>query len=124
MGIELIGGDNVEGLPLSDAVRAGDFIFVSGMVGCNPDGTIVPGGVVAETDKIFEDLTELLTKANASLSQVAKVNVYLTDAADFDAFNRAYAKHFSAGAPARVGVVAALTIDAKVEMDFVVYTGA
>lgn len=116
-----IAGDNVEGLPLSEAVLAGDFLFVSGMVGFESDGSIVRGGVAAETDRIMEDLTEILKQAGASLTDVVKTNVYLTDANDFSAFNEAYARYFPTDPPARIGVVVALTIDAKVELDFIAY---
>ncbi len=122
MGLEFIAGENVEGLPLSEAVRAGDFIFVSGMVGFGPDGKVVQGGVAAETERIMGDLEELLTRAGGSLSRIVKVSVYLANADDFETFNRTYARYFKSKAPARVSVVTALTIDATVEMDFVVYT--
>lgn len=123
MRIEAIGSPNEEGLPISDGIKAGDFIFVSGMVAFGSDGEIVPGGVAAETDKIMHDLAVVLGKAGSALSDVVKVTVYLTDAADFDAFNSTYAKYFNDPLPARIGVVAALTINAKVEMDFIAYVG-
>ncbi len=116
-----IAGHNVEGLPLSEAVLAGDFLFVSGMVGFESDGSIVAGGVAAETHRILEDLSGLLKQEGASLKDVVKTNVYLTDADDFSAFNEAYARHFPTDPPARIGVVVALTIEAKVEMDFIAY---
>lgn len=118
---QIIAGDNVEGLPLSEAVLAGDFLFVSGMVGFESDGSVVRGGVAAETDRIMEDLTEILKQADASLTDVVKTNVFLTDANDFSAFNETYAKYFPTDPPARIGVVVALTIDAKVELDFIAY---
>jgi enamine deaminase RidA (YjgF/YER057c/UK114 family) len=55
------------------------------------------------------------------LEDIVKANVFLTNADDFPAFNQAYAKHFPKDPPARIGVVVALTIDAKVEMDFIAY---
>lgn len=116
-----IAGANVEGLPLSEAILAGDFLFVSGMVGFEGDGSIVRGGVAAETDRIMEDLTGILKQAGASLADVVKTNVYLTDANDFSAFNEAYARYFPTEPPARIGVVVALTIEAKVELDFIAY---
>lgn len=123
MGIQVIGGAGGEGLPLSEAVRAGDFIFVSGMVGFGPDNRIVSGGIAAETDTIMSDLAELLQSAGANLRNVVKVTVYLTDAEDFEMFNQAYAKHFIECPPARIGVVTGLTIEARVEMDFIAYVG-
>ncbi len=123
MGITAIGGSNVEGLPFSDAVRAGDFIFISGMVAINADGTIVSGDVAEQTDRIIADATELLRQADATFDNVVKVCVYLTPSADFDVFNQAYERHLGKVKPARVSVVANLTIDALVEMDFVAYVG-
>lgn len=123
MGLSYITGPNVEGLPLSEAVRAGDFLFVSGMVAMDDGGAVIPGGVGAETDRIMRDLRGVLDRAGAMFDRIAKVNVYLTSAEHFDAFNAAYARYFPVNKPARIGVVTALTIDALVEMDFVVYLG-
>jgi 2-iminobutanoate/2-iminopropanoate deaminase len=120
---QVISGSSTEGLPMSDAVRAGDFVFLSGLVGFGPDGRIVEGGIAAETDRIMADAADILKRAGASLRDVVKVNVYLVDAADFAAFNAAYAKYFTEAPPARASVVAALTIAARVEMDFVAFTG-
>lgn len=119
----VISGSSTEGLPLSDAVRAGDFVFLSGLVGFGPDGRIVEGGIAAETDRIMADAADILKRASASLRDVVKVNVYLVDAADFAAFNAAYAKYFTEAPPARASVVARLTIAARVEIDFVAFTG-
>jgi 2-iminobutanoate/2-iminopropanoate deaminase len=119
----VISGSSTECLPLSDAVRAGDFVFLSGLVGFGPDGRIVEGGIAAETDRIMADAADILKRARASLRDVVKANVYLVDAADFAAFNAAYAKYFTEAPPARTSVVAGLTIAARVEMDFVAFTG-
>lgn len=119
----VISGPGMEGLPLSEAVRAGDFIFISGMVGFGPDGRIVEGGVAAETDRIMADAADILKRAGASLTDIVKVSICLTKADDFSAFNEAYAKYFRKDPPARVSLVADLTIDARVEMDFIAYTG-
>lgn len=123
MAKQVISGPGMEGLPLSEAVRAGDFIYVSGMVGFGPDGRIVEGGVAAETDRIMADAADILKRAGASLTDIVKVSICLTNADDFSAFNEAYAKYFRKDPPARVSLVAQLTIDARVEMDFIAYTG-
>jgi 2-iminobutanoate/2-iminopropanoate deaminase len=124
MAKQVISGGSTEGLPLSDAIRAGDFIFVSGIVGFGPDGTIVEGGIASEIDRIMVDAADILKRAGASIRDIVKVTVYLVDAADFPAFNQAYATYFREAPPARVGVVVGLTIGARVEMDFIAYTGA
>jgi len=123
MSLSYIAGENVEGLPLSEAVRAGDLLFISGMVGFGSDGHVVRGGVAAETDQIMKDLEDVLARSGGALEKLVKVNVFLTDADDFDAFNAAYKKYFPGNKPARIGIVAGMTIDAKVEMDFVAYLG-
>jgi 2-iminobutanoate/2-iminopropanoate deaminase len=109
---------NLEGLPLSDAVRFGDLLFVSGMVGMD-GGSVVEGGIAAETRQIFRNVAQVLAAAGATLSDVLKVNVVLTRAEDFAAFNAAYREIFPTDPPARVSMVAGLTIDASVEIDVV-----
>src|SRR5215212_3388463 len=116
---QVISGSSTEGLPLSDAIRAGDFIYVSGMVGFGPDGQIVEGGIASETDRIMADVADILTRAGSSIRDIVKVNVYLVDSGDFQAFNQAYARYFRDGPPARVCVVTELTIAAHIEMDFI-----
>ncbi|MGE0005713.1 MAG: RidA family protein [Parvibaculaceae bacterium] len=121
---ETIALDNVEGLPLSDAVRFGDLVFVSGMVGFDGEGAIVGGGIAAETRQTFANIERVLARAGASLADVLKVNVVLTDAADFAAFNAAYREIFPQAPPARVSMVAGLTIDARLEVDVIAGVGA
>lgn len=116
---ETITLDNVEGLPLSDAVRFGDLIFVSGMVAFDETGAIVEGGIAAETRQTFRNIERVLAKAGSSLADVLKVNIILTDASDFDAFNAAYRALFPQSPPARVSMVADLTIDARLEVDVI-----
>ncbi|MCG8506402.1 MAG: RidA family protein [Sphingomonadales bacterium] len=116
-----IGGLSSEGLPYSRAVRAGDFIYVSGMLGFGPDGAIVSGGVAAETRQILGDLQDLLAEAGCGLGDVVKVNVCLPNAEDFDAFNAAYAEFFASEPPARATICAGLTIDARIEIEAIVY---
>ena len=65
----------------------------------------------------------MLDRVGASMERVVKTTVYITNAEDFSAFNAAYAAHFPTNKPARIGVVAGMTIDASVEMDFIVYVG-
>jgi len=116
---ETITLDNVEGLPLSDAVRFGDLVFVSGMVAFGDDGAIVKGGIAAETRQTFRNIERVLAKAGSSLADVLKVTIILTDAADFDAFNAAYRALFPKSPPARISMVAGLTIDARLEVDVI-----
>jgi enamine deaminase RidA (YjgF/YER057c/UK114 family) len=123
MGKQIIGGGNAEGLPISEAVRAGDFIFLSGLVGFGTDGQIVAGGVAAETHAIFAEVTRLLALGGATLDDVVKVNVYLADAGEFREFNTAYGLHLTRAPPARISMSVCLTIDARVELDLIAYIG-
>ncbi len=110
---------NLEGLPLSDAVRFGDLLFISGMVGMDDAGSVINGGIAAETHQTFRNIAQVLAAAGATLNDVLKVTVILTRAEDFAAFNAAYREIFPTDPPARVSMVAGLTIDASVEIDVV-----
>jgi len=110
---------NPEGLPFSDAVRFGDLVFVSGMVGFDESGAIVAGGIAAETVQTFWNIEKILEPAGCALADVVKVNIILTDAQDFEAFNAVYRDIFPKDPPARVSMVAQLTIDARIEVDVI-----
>lgn len=107
--------------PFSPAVRAGDFIYVSGQVPANADGEIVAGGIEAQTRQVMENLKTVLALAGATLDDVCKSTVWLQDARDFGAFNRIYMAYFPNGKPARSTTEARLMVDAKVEIDVVAY---
>jgi reactive intermediate/imine deaminase len=107
--------------PFSPAVRAGDFIYVSGQVPANADGEIVVGGIEAQTRQVMENLKTVLALADATLDDVCKATVWLQDARDFGAFNRVYMSYFGEGRPARSTTEARLMVDAKVEIDVVAY---
>jgi len=107
--------------PLSPAVRAGDFIYVSGQVPVNEQGEMVAGGIEAQTRQVMENLRAVLALADAGLDDICKCTVWLQDARDFGAFNRVYMSYFPHGKPARSATEARLMIDAKVEIDAVAY---
>ena len=107
--------------PLSPAVRAGDFVFVSGQVPTDETGEVVSGGIEAQTRKVFDRLRAALALADCQLDDVCKVNVWLHDARDFAAFNRVYMDCFGSHKPARATVESRLMIDAKVEIDVIAY---
>jgi reactive intermediate/imine deaminase len=107
--------------PLSPAVRAGDFVFVSGTVPTDDQGQVVPGGIEAQTRQVFLRLEAALALAGCTLQDVAKVNVWLDDARDFGSFNRVYMECFGDHRPARSTVESRLMIDAKVEIDVTAY---
>ena len=108
-------------VPLSPAVRAGDFIYVSGQVPTNADGVIVAGGIETQTWQVMENIRAALQLADADLPDVIKTTVILADARDFGAFNKVYAGFFAKDPPARTTLEARLMIDIKVEIEAVAY---
>jgi 2-iminobutanoate/2-iminopropanoate deaminase len=108
--------------PFSQAIEVDGFLYFSGQVGQDPDtGKVVEGGIVAETERVFRNLSTVLTAAGKSFDHVARAGVYLTNMSDFGAMNGIYAKHFSQPFPARTTIaVAALPLGACVEIDLVV----
>ena len=107
--------------PFSPAVRAGDFIYVSGQVPADANGEIVVGGIEAQTRQVMENLTTVLALAGATFDDVCKSTVWLQDARDFGAFNRIYMSYFKNGKPARSTTEARPMVDAKVEIDVIAY---
>ena len=118
---EVIGGSNILGLPYSKAIRAGDFVYVSGQVGFDDDGKLVNGGIEAQTRQTLHNIETILGLSGCTLDTVIKVNVWLDDARDFGRFNAIYGAIFSNDPPARSTVVSELVIDAKVEIECIAY---
>ena len=107
----------------SHAVRAGEYLFVTGQLGVDPKtNTLVPGGTVAQTHQAMRNLLAVLAGAGTTLARAVMVRVYLTNFADYAVMNAAYASYFAAGKlPARTTVgVTALALDAAVEIDLIV----
>jgi len=111
--------------PYSQAVRAGRWLFCSGQIGLDPaSGELVGGGVTAETARVLENLSAVLQAAGASLADVVRTTIYLTDLGDFAPVNEVYARYFSAPFPARATIgVAALPRGAAVEIDAIAMVG-
>jgi 2-iminobutanoate/2-iminopropanoate deaminase len=108
-------------VPLSPAVRAGDFVFVSGQVPVGLDGKIVVGGVEAQTKQVLHNISTVLELAGCSLSDVVKTTVWLKHAEDFAGFNAAYAPYFPEDPPARSTAESRLMIDILVEIEAIAY---
>ena len=108
--------------PFSQAIEVGGFIYFSGQVGQDPaTGKLVAGGITAETERVFRNLSSVLKAAGRTFDDVVRAGVYLTNMGDFVAMNGIYAKHFSQPFPARTTIgVAALPLGACVEIDLVV----
>src|SRR5712664_4767806 len=109
-------------VPFSQAIEVGGFIYFSGQVGQVPvTCKVVEGGIAAETERVFQNLSAVLKAAGKSFDDVVRVGVYLTSMSDYVALNGIYAKHFRQPFPARTAIaVAALPLGACVEIDLVV----
>ena len=106
--------------PYSQAVEQDGWIFASGQIPLNAvTGEIVAGGIEAQTRRVLANLSAVLEAAGASLSDVVRTTIYLTDLGSFARVNTVYAEHFTGEpAPARATVqVAALPLGAEIEID-------
>jgi 2-iminobutanoate/2-iminopropanoate deaminase len=111
--------------PYSQAIRAGQFLFVSGQVPIDPaTGEFVAGSISDQTRRTLTNIGEILKAGGASFQQVVRTTVYLADLADFPAMNETYATFFTAPQPARSTIQAAkLPKDARIEIDVIAFLG-
>ncbi len=109
----------------SQAVRAGDTVYLSGQIPLDPATMeLVDGGMEAQITRVFDNLAAVAEAAGGSLADVVKLNVFLTDLGDFPLVNEVMARYFSEPYPARAAIgVAALPKGARVEMDAVMILG-
>jgi reactive intermediate/imine deaminase len=109
----------------SQAVRAGDTLYVSGQVALDPaTGELLGGDMEAQIRRVFDNLKAIVEAAGADFSHVVKLNVYLVDLKHFALVNQVMAQYFREPYPARAAVgVAALPRGAQVEMDCVAHLG-
>ena len=107
--------------PYSQAVKSGDFLFLSGQIPLDPaTGQIVSGGIEPQTRQVFANIGAILQAAGLSFDAVVSATVYVADMNDFAKVNEIYATYFSAPAPARATVqVARLPKDSLVEIQVV-----
>jgi 2-iminobutanoate/2-iminopropanoate deaminase len=107
--------------PYSQAIAAGEMIFVSGQLGINPQtGKLAEGGIAAETKQVIENIKAVLSAAGSGLANVVKAEVYLADMSEFAKMNEVYATYFNEPYPARVTIaVKALPKDGRVEISVI-----
>ncbi len=107
--------------PYSPALRAGQFLFLSGQIPLDPaSGTVVGDNITAQTEQVFKNISALLTAAGCGFAQVVRTTVFLTDLNDFADMNAVYAQHVSNPPPARSTVqVSRLPRDVRVEIDVI-----
>ncbi|KAI0495201.1 hypothetical protein KFK09_025351 [Dendrobium nobile] len=105
--------------PYSQAIKANNFLFVSGVLGLIPEtGKFVSDSIEEQTEQVLKNMGEILKASGASYSSVVKTTIMLADLKDFKKVNEIYSKYFSAPAPARSTYeVAALPLDARIEIE-------
>ncbi len=112
--------------PYSQAIRAGDLLFVSGQIPLDPaTGQLVDGDIRAQTERVLTSIGEILKAAGSSLDAVVRTTVFLADLNEFTAMNEVYARFFTTPAPARATVqVSRLPRDVRIEIDVIAHLGA
>ncbi len=118
--IEVYGKKNPN-LPFHPAIRAGDFVFLSGQVGKDAQGNMVCGSIEEETRATLEACKRVLAEAGCTLDDVVKVTTYLEDARDFGRYNGVFKEYFPEGRIARTTVEARAVISTKIEIECVAY---
>lgn len=121
---QVIGGPLVIGgrtLSLSRAIRAGDFVFLTGQVPFKDGQVMTVGTVEEQTRAVLDAITATLAEAGCARSDVVKAMVWLRDRADFPGFNAVYGEYFPEEPPTRSAVVSDLLVDVRVEVEVVAY---
>lgn len=108
-------------LPFHPAVRAGDYIFVSGQVSKDENGNMIVGSIETETAGTIEAIRRLIEEEGATLHDVVRICTYLEDPRDFGRYNAVFKKYFDGAVLARTTVVASAVITTRIEMDAIVY---
>lgn len=123
-GKQVIGGPLVIGgrkLSLSRAMRAGDFVFLTGQIPFRDGQVMTTGTVEEQTRAVLEDIKATLAEAGCQMGDVVKAMVWLRDRADFPGFNAVYGEYFPVDPPARSAVVNELLVDVRVEVEVIAY---
>jgi enamine deaminase RidA (YjgF/YER057c/UK114 family) len=108
-------------LPFHPAVRAGDFIFVSGQVAKDAEGNMIHGTIEEETKWTILAIERILREEGCTLADVVRVCTYLEDTRDFGRYNKVFSEHFKDATLARTTVEARAVISTKIEMDAIAY---
>lgn len=113
-------------VPLSQGVRAGEWIFVSGQLGNDPrTGKLAVGGIAAETRQVCENLNAILLAGGSSLERVVKVTIYMKDLNELAEMNAVFGQYFRIDPPARTTFESArLVNDARVEIEAIAYASS
>ena len=107
-------------LPFSEAVRVGEVLYLSGSIGIDESGALVPGGIEAETRQTLANIREALERHGSSMDRVIKV----TALAEWPAMNCVYAEHFPTNKPARSAFgTSGLALGARLELECIALAG-
>ena len=106
----------------SEAIEAGDFVFLSGKIAA-VRGRIIPGGIQAETKMVMDNLQAALAKSGLTMDDVVKATVFLGDLEDFSAMNEVYRSYYTGDPPARSTVQSGVVLNAGIEIDLIAYRG-
>jgi len=107
-----------QGAPYSQAIRAGNLVFVAGQLGLRPGDTEIHGTIQEQTEQALTNLGAILQEAGSSIDRIVKTTVFLTDLGDFPAMNEVYARHIGSAPPARSTVgISALPSGGIVEIE-------
>ena len=110
-------------LSLSKAIKAGDFIFLTGQIPFKNGVPMTTGSIEEQTENVIEEIQKTLVEANCDLSHVVKAMVWLREREDFVGFNEVYGRYFPYDPPARSAVISELLVDVRVELEVVAYVG-
>jgi len=112
-------------VPLSQAIKAGDWVFASGQLGLDvATGKLVAGGIAAETRQVCENLKAILEAAGSSLANVVKVTIYMVDLAELMPMNAVFSEYFPVDPPARTTFqCVALVGGARIEIEATAFIG-
>jgi len=108
-------------LSLSRAIRAGDFVFLTGQIPMRDGVPMTNGTIQEQTRAILDDITATLSQAECTRDDVVKAMVWLRERADFPGFNEVYGEYFPLEPPTRSAVVSDLLVDARIEVEVMAY---
>lgn len=114
-------GNKNPNLPFHPAVRAGDYIYVSGQVSKDENGNMLTGSIEVETEGTIKSIERIIAEEGATLKDAVRVTTYLEDMRDFGRYNAEFKKHFEGCVIARTTIQGSAAICVRVEMEAIIY---
>ena len=109
-------------LSLSRAIKAGDFVFLTGQIPFKNGEVMTTGTIEEQTEAVLQDIQKTLSEANCEFKDVVKAMVWLSKREFFPGFNKVFSRYFPEDPPARSAVVNELLVDVKVEIEVIAYS--